>query len=330
MTSVGVARHPATEKTVVHIVTGALGAGKTTFIRKLILGLGEKQTGIVINEFASGGIDQLLVADRAEPVDALFGCICCKDGGDVIRALETVRDGLGSEPALRRILIEMSGLAIPQFLIGELSSDLRFLRAFRLGSVVATVDLTCILRLETPEYANQVRASDAIVLTNADRVYTPELALAVDTARRTIHALNPSANICRIDEPIEALLPVFSDDAKGSTTSDLIPVSETGHVYRHRAGTIRSASFRIEGSLTWSACHEIGAALSCLGRGTLRIKMLCPLRDGQGAALINLTDGQMQSVERLAGFDLDEIHVYVICEAEVMDSVDQFIRFQCG
>ena len=105
----------------VTVVTGFLGAGKTTLIRHMLGHAKGKRIALVINEFGELGVDkEVLVACgeetcRAEDMIELSnGCICCTVAEDFIPTMETL---LGRAERPDHIVIETSGLALPQPLI---------------------------------------------------------------------------------------------------------------------------------------------------------------------------------------------------------------------
>src|SRR6266568_2302969 len=103
------------------IVTGFLGAGKTSLVRHLIAQADGRRLAFVINEFGELGIDRELllgcgIADcRAEDVVELAnGCICCTVADDFLPTLQGLLDR--ADPP-DHIVIETSGLALPQPLV---------------------------------------------------------------------------------------------------------------------------------------------------------------------------------------------------------------------
>jgi cobalamin biosynthesis protein CobW len=109
------ARIPAT------IVTGFLGAGKTSLVRHLVAHAGGRRLALLINEFGDLGVDRAILDGcgiagcRAEEVIELAnGCICCTVADDFLPAMRQI---LGRDPAPEHILIETSGLALPKPLV---------------------------------------------------------------------------------------------------------------------------------------------------------------------------------------------------------------------
>jgi cobalamin biosynthesis protein CobW len=103
------------------VVTGFLGAGKTTLIRHMIENAGGRRIALVINEFGDLGVDGEILkgcgiegcADD-DVVELSNGCICCTVAEDFIPAMQKL---IAREPAPDHIVIETSGLALPQPLV---------------------------------------------------------------------------------------------------------------------------------------------------------------------------------------------------------------------
>jgi len=103
------------------IVTGFLGAGKTTLIRHMLQNAGGRRIALIINEFGDLGVDGEILrgcgitacADE-DIIELSNGCICCTVAEDFIPTLEKL---LSRENAPDHIVIETSGLALPQPLV---------------------------------------------------------------------------------------------------------------------------------------------------------------------------------------------------------------------
>lgn len=103
------------------VITGFLGAGKTTLIRHLLQNAEGRRIALIVNEFGDVGIDgEILKACGSEAcgeediVELANGCICCTVADDFIPAMEKI---LARAPAPDCIVIETSGLALPQPLV---------------------------------------------------------------------------------------------------------------------------------------------------------------------------------------------------------------------
>jgi cobalamin biosynthesis protein CobW len=103
------------------IVTGFLGAGKTTLIRHLLANARGRRLAVIVNEFGDVGIDGEILkgcGDEACPeeniVELANGCLCCTVADDFVPALDTI---LARKPSVEHIVIETSGLALPKPLV---------------------------------------------------------------------------------------------------------------------------------------------------------------------------------------------------------------------
>ena len=105
----------------VTVVTGFLGAGKTTLVRHMLAHAGGRRIALIINEFGELGVDKEVLAScgdetcrEEDMIELSNGCICCTVGEDFIPAMQQL---LGREDRPDHIVIETSGLALPQPLI---------------------------------------------------------------------------------------------------------------------------------------------------------------------------------------------------------------------
>ncbi len=129
------------------IVTGFLGAGKTTLIRHILAHAGGRRLALIINEFGDVGVDGDLLAgcaDAACPQDAIIelanGCICCTVADDFAPAVSAL---LAREPKPDHIVIETSGLALPKPLVKAFDwPELR--TKLTVDGVIAVVDAAAV------------------------------------------------------------------------------------------------------------------------------------------------------------------------------------------
>ncbi len=103
------------------IVTGFLGAGKTTLIQTLLREANGRRIALIVNEFGDVGFDGKVLADcgvegcsEDEIVELANGCICCTVADDFLPAMEAL---LARDEPPEHIVIETSGLALPQPLV---------------------------------------------------------------------------------------------------------------------------------------------------------------------------------------------------------------------
>ena len=185
------------EKIPVTILTGFLGAGKTTLIRNLILRNKSKKLAVIINEFGDLGVDGEIVkqcSDETCPEENILelanGCICCTVADDFIPTMKSL---LGGQYLPEHILIETSGLALPKPLLKAFEwPEIR--SRLTVDSVLAVVDAEAVVNgifapqmsteleekqnqtyveHETPlseVFEDQINCSDVVLLTKPDLV----------------------------------------------------------------------------------------------------------------------------------------------------------------
>lgn len=103
------------------VITGFLGAGKTTLVRHLLQNAGSRRIALIVNEFGDVGIDGEILKScgsdactEDDIIELSNGCICCTVADDFIPTMEKL---LASPRKIDHIIIETSGLALPQPLL---------------------------------------------------------------------------------------------------------------------------------------------------------------------------------------------------------------------
>jgi G3E family GTPase len=156
----------------VHLVTGFLGAGKTSFLNRLLGDPALAETLVVVNEFGETGLDHRLY-ERLDGEVALIasGCLCCALRGDFVEGLQKLlarRDA--GEIAFRRVIVETSGLADPGPILHALFADATLAQRLRLANVTTLVDaVNGVTTLERHgEARRQVALADRLALSKTD------------------------------------------------------------------------------------------------------------------------------------------------------------------
>lgn len=198
----------------VTIITGFLGAGKTTLIRHLMANPQGKRLAVLVNEFGTVGVDGDILkscADENCPVENIVelanGCICCTVADDFIPTIEALM-AMPQRPD--HILIETSGLALPKPLLKAFDwpairskitvdgvialADAEAVAAGRFAPDVAAVDAQRAaddsIDHETPlseVFEDQIACADIVLLSKADLAGEAGLA----AARAVIDAETP-------------------------------------------------------------------------------------------------------------------------------------------
>jgi len=160
---------PNLAKVPVTIVTGFLGAGKTTLISHLIRNAGGRRLAVVVNEFGTLGVDGDILQSCAIPdcpaeniVELANGCICCTVADDFIPTVEHL---LSLDPRPDHILIETSGLALPKPL----------LKAFDWPAIRSKITVDGVLALADAEAVAAGRFAPDVAALDAQRAADPSV-----------------------------------------------------------------------------------------------------------------------------------------------------------
>lgn len=174
-----------------YLISGFLGAGKTTFLQKALSEFEGLKLGILINEFGSVGIDSTMIsADGSEIVEINNGsifCMCLKAG--FLKALTEF-----SKKPIDVLFIENSGLGDPsniRKLLDEVSPYTEAKYDYR--GAICVVDCTTYTEYADvlPPVENQVRSSRFILINKTD-LATPE---RIEEVREAVLRVNPEAYI---------------------------------------------------------------------------------------------------------------------------------------
>ncbi|MEP9369521.1 GTP-binding protein [Xanthobacter sp. VNH20] len=191
--------------TPVLVVTGFLGSGKTTFIRKVLSDPRFARSAVIVNEFGEIGLDHDILASSSDALIRLStGCLCCAVRSDLIDTLlDLDARRCAGEVAFDRIIIETSGLADPVPILQALMSDPAVAARFSLEGVLTLVDAVhgpSALAAHV-EARRQVAVADRILITKTD------LVPASADLLNDLHAANPSADmVSQHEEAISGLL----------------------------------------------------------------------------------------------------------------------------
>lgn len=205
----------------VDVVTGWLGSGKTTLVRRLLATPAGARVAVIVNEIAGLDVDGEAIAgldgvDRA--VGLAGGCLCCEvEESRLARAVSSLLDRV--QPDL--VVVETSGAADPLPAIGRLRDA-----GLTLDAVIALVDAgNAELDLDRPVGRSQVEAADFVLL---NRVDTADPA-AIDRVERRISRSNPRALLRRcVRADVEPAL-LFATGARSALH---------GHVAFPRGGAV--------------------------------------------------------------------------------------------
>jgi G3E family GTPase len=215
------------------VVTGFLGAGKTTLVRRFLATPQGAGTAVVVNEFGSVGIDDALLRASTDEVTLLGnGCLCCNARSDLqiaLRRLVAEREQ-GTVPHFQRILIETSGRADPGPILQTFATDRALGGEFHLETVVTVIDAVAGLRTLkwSAEARKQIILADRLVVSKTDLAD----AATVDGLASRLEALNSGAPVhTAVDGELDPRCLIEADAATlaGSRASRAGFVAESEH-----------------------------------------------------------------------------------------------------
>ena len=192
-------KDPLAGKIPVTVITGFLGAGKTTLVARLLRHPAMDRVAVVINELGAIGIDHDLVSQVTESVALLAnGCLCCSVRTDLQQTLRALfQDRVaGLIPEFDRVILETTGLADPAPVVQSLITDPLLSKHFFLDGVVTLVDAEHGLQSlqDHVESIKQVAIADLILITKSDRV-SVELMQAVELVVAKIQPYAPQKKL---------------------------------------------------------------------------------------------------------------------------------------
>jgi cobalamin biosynthesis protein CobW len=200
------------------VITGFLGAGKTSLIRHLLQHANGARIAVIINEFGDLGVDRELLlgcgdaaCDGGDVIELANGCICCTVADEFLPTMERL---LARQPAPDHIVIETSGLALPKPLVKAFQWPAVRARV-TVDGVITVVDAAAVAEGRfAPEplaplaaagrvpaagadhdqplrelFEDQLACADLIMVNKTDQV----AADALDALQETLTALRPAA-----------------------------------------------------------------------------------------------------------------------------------------
>ncbi|MEI2734059.1 MAG: CobW family GTP-binding protein [Rhodoblastus sp.] len=249
----------------VTLISGYLGAGKTTLVNHLLRHANGRRIAVAVNEFGALPIDQDLIEQASGDVLTLAGgCICCSFGDDLTSGLLA----LAARRDIDCILIETSGVALP----GAVAQSLSLVAGLAHEATLVVIDAESARRLARDKYLadtilRQLSQADLVVLNKADLV--PE-AMRADL-RAWLAETAPRAKV--VEAEFGALPPdiAFGVHASSAFVAD-------GPTTTHGGAQPQSQSFEVANAVD---VMRLAATLADEATGLVRAKGF--LRDADGA-----------------------------------------------
>jgi G3E family GTPase len=273
----------------VTVVTGFLGAGKSTLVQRWLEELPRKETAVIVNERGEVGIDgELLAARVAQLREITGGCVCCKSQAELASALAELS---GSTPSPRRILVETSGAASPAGVIRALGAGWARERLV-LDGVITVIDVMRAKRaLEFDVAVEQLGFADVVVLSHVDEAGEASSGVDLDALQESLSRYAPAALIVRA--------------ARGAMPSSFVELlaqrAEALHIVREGSGhsSIEAASLVVDAELDEDRFADwVESALGSIEARILRVKGILAM---QGVDARVIVQGVGEAVEVVLG-----------------------------
>ena len=261
---------PMTSPLPVHILTGFLGAGKTTFLNRCIQARAGERVLVIENEIGSVNIDAKLIVEGVQDVLPLTaGCLCCSMNEGLIDLLEAA-SRRSSE--FDRLIIETTGIADPESIAYPFLAHPAVARNFDLRSVICLADAAHIRQwiAETEEARRQIGFADVILLNKTDLVADAEKKALI----AELKGINPFAQVfegSQGDFPIEEILHIQQLKDEGAAQQ----VQTLSLAHRHLSHDIHTFTLSYDRPFDLKALqHELTKVLTLSRHQIYRIKGL--------------------------------------------------------
>lgn len=275
------------------VVSGYLGVGKTTLVRRLLADAQREgvRVAVISNEFGELGIDRALLARPGEAyVEIEGGCVCCRLSDELVATLQMLHERVDPQ----RVIVETSGVALP------FDTQMNFWRepvsrwvADDLAAVVVDAEQLLQERDLDPTWQQQVSSADLLILNKTDLVAPTELPRLEERLR----AFQPEAPLvravgCQVDA---ALLFPPEPGSPRRRRAEAAP----SHAHDHDAFEARELAF--EPGLSPEALRSrLGALGSLRAKGFVATSEGLRLVQGVGARL-ELSEVRTPPADELVG-----------------------------
>jgi G3E family GTPase len=250
--------------TPVTVLTGFLGAGKTTLVNRILSEAHGLRIGVIVNDFGAVSIDsELIIGVGPGTVSLANGCVCCEIRDDLVAAVDSV---LSQDRELDGLVLEASGVAEPSGIARTFTSEV-FRSPIRLDGIVAVIDAEQLpVQAEDPTTRDlvfgQIGYSDIVLLNKIDLAERAR----VDAVRNFVHERLPTVRIietCHAQVPFHVLL--------GIGPAETVATAEHGTDadHRHKSGAFGHWTYTRDAAVDIDA---LLASIRLLPRSVYRIK----------------------------------------------------------
>ncbi len=274
----------------VTILSGFLGAGKTTFLNHLLKENKGVRYAVIENEFGKEGIDnELIIRPDDTIIELNNGCLCCTLNDNLYDILNELYD---RRSEIDEIIIEATGIADPTGLAQPFIAHPLIKKHFPLTAIICLVDAELVedQLTETEEAINQITYSDVLLINKIDLVSEEYIAVL----ENKLQQLNPLAAIVKghknqfpkIDyhkdhKKLEKLLLIPREEHGLNTEQLSFPVQKPHHHHHHKhTEEVNSHTFIFDRPFDFRRLHlQLSVYLSFQSKDLYRMKGLVWLKD---------------------------------------------------
>lgn len=191
-----------TSKIAVTVITGFLGAGKTTFINSLLKKYFETQFALVENEFGDVAIDTKLIkgVDASQMFELKDGCICCSISDEFELVLAELAERFTN---VEHLLIETTGIADPASVIRPFFGDEKLRELYKFNGTVCLVDaLNFKIQPEKETSVKQIAVADFVCISKSEK-------LTDSQKHQFLHEIKSFNPLCEIQFSSFGIMPDF-------------------------------------------------------------------------------------------------------------------------
>ncbi|MFO7620491.1 MAG: GTP-binding protein [Bacteroidales bacterium] len=269
------------------MLTGYLGSGKTTFLKRFI----EYQVSrnrfvaVIQNEIGSAGLDGRLLEDQYAVMEMDEGCVCCSLIGELKKGIQKITAELKPD----NIILETTGLANPFNLTGELDliSDL-----VRLEMVITMIDGAnfSASAANSQIIADQARSADLLVLNKCDMITKRQ----TDNLCRLLKEINPTAGVIKCshgDFNMSLLVQAAGKKGDAALYEKSLSDSVSGHHHTHTDEKITAGKIILNAPIERSLfMNEIAS----MPESVYRVKGVINFKGENDASLIQIVRGSCE------------------------------------
>ncbi|GMH75880.1 hypothetical protein TrVE_jg397 [Triparma verrucosa] len=245
------------DKTPITVITGFLGAGKTTLVNYILKEQNDWKIAVLENEFGEVSIDDGLVAESMDSPEDLItmdnGCVCCSIRGDLIRTLGQLAKRRTDFDA---VILETTGMADPAPIIYTIQTNPKMSDHYRIDSLVCLADAKHIeqhldeIKPEgsVNEAVHQVAFSDKILLNKLDLVNEEEK----NRVKDRLTSINKFAEIIETNRsraPLDRILKINSFNMESILTVDPKFFDDDDTKDVHNTSLVQSVGVSFKGNL---------------------------------------------------------------------------------